>query len=112
MLLVVLVSIWCFPLIHKIKQVGLIILGYAVSCSDSVAANPCRIYAERACSVSVTCVGDVLVVHLVEWLPSMVLLSLEIVHILLAGVALSDIFHEVAIIHRVSHLSLVLPTLA
>ena len=47
-------------------------------------------------------------VHLVEWLTSMMLLCLEIIHILLPSIALSDVFHEVAIVHCISHLCLVL----
>jgi len=42
----------------------------------------------------------------------MMLLSLEIIHILLSSVALSDIFHEVAIVHGISHLCLILTTFA
>ena len=38
----------------------------------------------------------------------MMLLSLEIVHILLPSITLSDILHEVSIIHSISHLSLIL----
>jgi len=112
LLLVVLVSIGCFPLIHQIEQMGLIILGNTVSCTDSVASNPCWVDAERAGSISVTGVGNVLMVHLFEWLSSMMLLSLEIIHILLSSVALSDVFHEVAIVHGVSHLCLILTTFA
>jgi vesicle coat complex subunit len=47
---------------------------------------------------------------LFEWLSSLMLLCLEIVHILLASIALSYILHEVSIVHCVSHLSLVLTT--
>jgi len=42
----------------------------------------------------------------------MVLLCLEIIHILLSSIALSDVFHEVAIIHSVSHLRLILASFA
>ena len=41
----------------------------------------------------------------------MMLLSLEIIHILLSSIALSDVFHEVAIVHSISHLCLVLLSL-
>jgi hypothetical protein len=47
---------------------------------------------------------------LFEWLSSLMLLCLEIVHILLASIALSDVLHEVSIVHCVSHLGLVLST--
>ena len=40
----------------------------------------------------------------VLWL---VLLSVEIVHSLLPGIALPNVFHEISIIHGVSHLSVV-----
>jgi len=107
-LLLILVSIWCFPLIHQIEQMGLIILGNTVSCTDSVVANTAWVNAKWAGSISVTCVGDVLMVHLLKWLSSLMLLSLEIIHILLSSIALSDVFHEVTIVHGVSHLCLVL----
>jgi hypothetical protein len=38
------------------------------------------------------------------------LLSIEIVHILLPSIALSDILHEVSIVHGISHLCLILTT--
>ena len=47
-------------------------------------------------------------IHLFEWLTSMMLLSVEIVHALLPSIALPDILHEVSIVHCVSHLGLVL----
>ena len=40
----------------------------------------------------------------------MMLLSLEIIHILLSSITLSDVFHEVTIVHSVSHLGLILVT--
>ena len=91
---------------------SLIVLGNTIGCANSVAANATRVDAEGAGSISVTCVGDVLMVHLIKWLSSMMLLRLEIIHILLSSVALSDVFHEVSIIHSVSHLCLILPSFA
>ena len=108
----VLISVWRFPLVHQVEEVGLIILGNTVGCTNSVAANSAGVDAEGASSISITRVGDVLVVHLVKWLSSMVLLCLEIIHILLSSIALSDVFHEVAIIHSVSHLRLILASFA
>ena len=40
----------------------------------------------------------------------MMLLSIKIVHALLSSIALSDVFHEVSIVHCISHLGLVLST--
>ena len=110
LLLMVLVAIWCFPLVHKIEEMGLIILGNTVCSTDSVVADPSRVDAEGARSISIAGIGDILMVHLVERLTSMMLLCIEIIHILLPSIALSDVFHEVTIVHSVSHLGLVLIT--
>lgn len=109
-LLLILVAVWCFSLIHKVEQMGLIILGNTVSCSNPVASNTAWVDAKRACSISITSVGNILMMSLVERLSSMMLLSLEIVHILLSSIALSDVFHEVTIVHSIPHLCLVLVT--
>ena len=47
-------------------------------------------------------------IHLLKWLTTMMLLGIEIVHILLPCIALSDVLHEISIIHGVSHLGLIL----
>ena len=109
-LLLILVAIWCFPLIDEVEQMGLIILGNTVGCSDSVASDTAWVDAKRACSISVTRISNILMMSLVKRLSSMMLLSLEIVHILLSSIALSDVFHEVTIVHSVPHLCLVLIT--
>jgi len=89
---------------------SLIILGNAVCSPNSVASDTTWVDAKRACSISITGVGHVLVIHLFKWLSSLMLLCLEIVHILLASIALSDVLHKVSIVHCVSHLGLVLST--
>ena len=109
LLIVVLITVWSFPLINQIEQMSLVILGNTVSCTDSVISNTAWVDTKWACAISITCVA-ILMMILIEWLASMMLLCLEIIHILLSSVALSDVFHEVAIVHGVSHLCLVLVT--
>ena len=46
----------------------------------------------------------------VEVLTTMMLLSVEVIwcYLLLTGIALTNVLHEVPIVHRISHLSLIL----
>ena len=107
-LLLVLVTVWCFSLVHKIEKVSLIILSHAISGTNSVASNATWVDTKWACTISITCVGNVLLGLLIERLSSLMLLGLEIIHILLTSITLSDILHEVAIVHGISHLSLII----
>ena len=110
LLVVILASIWSFPLVDQVKKMSLIILCDSISSTDSVASNTTWVNAEGACIISITCLSNVLLIYLFKWLSSLMLLSIEIVHILLPSIALSDILHEVSIVHGISHLCLILTT--
>ena len=87
---------------------SLIILSNSVSCSNPIASYSTRVYAKRASTISITSISDVLVIHIFKWLTSMMLLSIEIIHCLLSSIALSNVLHEVSIVHSISHLSLIM----
>ena len=111
LLLMVLASIRSFPLVDQIEKVGLIILWNTVSSSNSVASHSTWVDTKWACSIPIACIGNVLMIHIFKWLTSVMLLGIEIVHSLLSSIALSNVLHEVSIIHCVSHLCLIMSTL-
>ena len=87
---------------------SLIILRNTISSTNSVASHSTWVNAKGTCSISITCISNVLMIHLFKWLTSMMLLSIEIVHSsLLSSIALPDVLHEVSIVHSISHLCLV-----
>ena len=90
---------------------SLIILRNSICCSNPIASNSAWINAEWAGSISITCTGNVLMIHVViEVLTTMMLLSVEVIssYLWLTSIALTDVLHEVPIVHRISHLSLIL----
>ena len=90
---------------------SLIILRNSICCSNPIASNSAWINAEWARSISITCTGNVLMIHVViEVLTTMMLLSVEVIssYLWLTSIALTDVLHEVPIVHRISHLSLIL----
>lgn len=89
---------------------SLIILWYSICSSNSIASNSTWINAKRTCSISITSTGYILMIHVVEVLTTMMLLSVEVIccHLLLSCITLPNIFHEVSIVHGVSHLGLIL----
>ena len=107
LLVVVLASIRSFTLVYQIKKMSLVtICCNSIRSSNSVAAYSTWIDPKGAGTISITCLSN-LVIHLFEWL-ALMLLSVEIVHILLPSIALSDVFHEVSVVHCISHLCLIL----
>ena len=90
---------------------SLIILRNSICCSNPIASNTAWINAEWARSISITCTGNILMIHVViEVLTTMMLLSVEVIWccLLLTGIALTNVLHEVPIVHGISHLSLIL----
>lgn len=106
LLLLILTAIRSFPLIYQIEKVGLVVLRYAIGSPNTVISNTAWVNTKWTCAISITCISNALMVDVLKVL-RMVLLSVEIVHCLLACIALPNVFHEISIIHGVSHLSVV-----
>jgi len=96
------VTIGCmgsFPLVHKVEKMSLVVSSRCICSSNSLVSNSTGIGCETAASISVTDHGLILIVGMTS--------SLSLVAVL-ASVTLSQLRHEVAIEHSLSHLRVLL----
>jgi len=89
----------CFPLVHQVEQVSLVIRCRSVCSSDPLVADATGIGGETGRCVSLTAENLVLVESVTACLSGVSVL---------ASVALSQLRHEVAVEHSLAHLLLLL----
>ena len=89
---------------------SLIIRCDTIGCSNSITSHSTRVDTKAAGSISITSISNGGMVDIFKMLLSMMLLGIKIIYPLLPSITLSDILHEVSIIHSISHLSIVIMT--
>ena len=96
-----------FSLVYQVKKMSLIAGSGAIRCPDSVVTNATSSSAERTPTISVL-IHHVMI-HILILLPMGWNLTVESIHCLLvSGIALSQLGHEIAIEHSLAHLGLLL----